>query len=361
MRRHLWPLAAVTTLAVVLSPTVAQAATKSVFAGPPRPVKSLPEGVDLAHFFPKKIKVARGDKIEFHFRGFHTVTFFGKSKREPFAISDGQKISGVNDAAGNPFWFNGQNRLLVNPDVFLPAGDAKVDNRALENSGFPEGGDEGPPPPYTAEFPKVGTFKYLCQVHPKMAGRVTVVRNRRNVPSERSDQARAAKEVAKLTRIAKRRAAFDGPGGANVRAGNDTNDLEIIKFFPENVTIRAGGTVRWFVAHPHEFHTVTFGPGSYLEPIGQGFIAPDTNAPQGGPPTLVVNPLAAYPSDPPPAAVSYNGSNHGNGFLNSGLLSGDTLGNPPKEFRAVFPNAGTFNYLCLVHGPDMSGTVNVTA
>lgn len=359
MRKHHRPVAALAAVAaVVMIPgAAAEAANKSVFAGPPRPVKTLPKGVDLVHFFPKHIKVAQGKSIDFHFRGFHTITFLGKEKLPPFFVPSGT-VSGVNDAAGNPFWFNGQTRFVLNPQVGAPIGDGRVDNRAMESSGLPAG--EGPPKRFTLKFNKAGTFRYVCLVHPKMHGRVTVVKKRRGVPSVRSDEARMAKEIAKLVRVAKRRAAYPGPGGANVRAGNDTDDMEVLRYFPSDVRVKAGSTVRWFSRHPHEFHTVTFGPPDYLKPIGESFIAPDTSAPQGGPPTLVANPLAVYPSDAPRAVPGYDGTNHGNGFLNSGLFQGDPKAPLPREWSARFTKPGTYQYICLVHGPEMSGKVTVT-
>ena len=358
MRKHHWPIAvlAAVAAAVIIPGSAAEAANKSVFAGPPRPVKTLPKGVDLTHFFPQHIKVAQGRSIDFNIRGLHTITFLGKKEFPPFFVPSGA-VSGFNDPAGNPFWFNGQARLVLNPQVGAPIGDGRVDNRAVESSGLPAG--EGPPKPYTLKFTKAGSFRYVCLVHPKMRGRVTVVKRRGRVPSARSDQARTAKEIGKLVRVAKRRAAYAGPGGANVRAGNDTDSVDVLRYFPSDVRIKAGDTVRWYSRHPHEFHTVTFGPQDYLKPIGETFIAPDTSAPQGGPPTLVANPLAVYPSDAPPAEPGYDGTNHGNGFLNSGLVQGDPNYPLPREWSARFTKPGTYRYICLVHGPDMSGTVTV--
>lgn len=360
LHRTIAALAAVGALSA-LGAAGAQAATnKSVFAGPPRPVKTIPKGADITEYFPRHIKVAKGDSIDFEFRGFHTVTFLGKAKFPPFFIPTGRKVADAKDAAGNPFWFNGQDLLALNPEAAGPVGDGRVDNRAMESSGLPQGDENSPPPSYTLKFPRTGTFKYVCQIHPKMVGRVTVLNKRKRVPSVRRDETRIAKQLAASVKEAKRVMSFQGEGGTNVRAGNSTRDIETLRFFPDDLTIKVGQTVTWRAPHPHDFHTITFGPMEYLQPIGQSFIAPDTSSPQGGPPTLLANPLVIYPSDPPSAAVSYDGSNHGNGFLNSGVIEGDEAFPLPGRFSATFTKAGAYRYLCLVHGPDMSGTVNVT-
>ena len=359
LRRSHRALAAAVSLAAVaaLPAGAAQAATKSVFGGPARPPKTVPKMTDITEFFPKKVKIHKGDNVEFNFRGFHTFTFLGKAKFPAFFIPTGSKVADAKDAAGNPFWFNGQDRLKVNPDVAFPIGDKVVDNRAMESSGMPQDDD---PQPYRLKFPKTGTFNYVCLIHPKMKGQVTVVNKRKRIPSRRSDEARAAKQLAAAVNEAKRLVKPKNPGGANVLAGNSSKDVEVLHFFPKDLTVKAGQTVQWRAPHPHDFHTVTFGPPEYLQPIGQSFIAPDTTAPQGGPPTLLANPLVVYPSDPPTATPTYDGSNHGNGFLNSGIFEGDPDFPLPDTSRITFSKPGTYNYLCLVHGPDMSGKVTVT-
>ncbi len=159
--------------------------------------------------------------------------------------------------------------------------------------------------------------------------------------------------------------AFKGPGGPNVRAGNDTDDLEIIRFFPSQLTVKAGSTVRWFAAHPHEFHTVTFGPQAYLEPIGRSFIAPDQSAPQGGPPTLVLNPVVMSPA----GGTVFNGT----GLANSGWLqreAAEVYEGFPREgevtYELTFDTPGEYRYYCAIHagGPDdeqgMTGVITVS-
>jgi plastocyanin len=356
LRTHHRLLAAAATLSVAFAPAAAEAATKTVTAGPPTKMKGAPEGADFNAFFPSKVTVAKGDSVSFEMRGFHTVTF---SKSPPSLFTVNGKVTDQKDAAGNPFWFNGADRAVVNPDAGFPSGDGTVDGKGTENSGIPEGEK---PKPYKLKFAKTGTYNYLCLVHPDMKGQVTVVKKGRKTPSKHHDAARVAKQVAKAIKTAKKLAAYEGPGGNNVKAGNDTKAVSMFRFFPGDTTVKAGETVRWTMTSGlNEIHTITFGPQDYLKTLGETFVAPDPASPQGGPPTLVVNPIVAYPSESPASGVpSYDGANHGNGFLNSGILDDDAKSPFAKQFEVKFTKAGTYGYLCIVHGPDMSGKVTVT-
>lgn len=121
--------------------------------------------------------------------------------------------------------------------------------------------------------------------------------------------------------------------------------VEVNAFFPDNLTIAAGDTVRW-VQNTNEIHTVTFLSGNETPEL----IVP---APAPGPSPLVFNPVAANPSVPPGA--SYNGT----GYVNSGLMGRET--GQAGEFTLTFTMPGTYQYLCLVHGMVMSGNVTVRA
>ena len=316
MRSHHRLLTAAATLAVAVTPSAAHAATKNVSAGPPGKVAGVPEGADFNAFFPSKIKVAQGDSVSFAMNGFHTVTF-GK-KLPPLFKADG-KVSGAKDAAGADFWFNGQDRPVLNNDAGGPSGDGVVDGKGIDNSGLPSEGD-GPPPPYKATFKKPGTYNHVCLVHPDMKGQVTVVKKGKKTPSKQSDKARVAKQVARLVKTAKKLAAYKGPGGSNVRAGNDTKEVSLFRFFPADIAVKVGESVRWTqTSGRNEIHTVTFGPMDYLQGLGETFIAPDPASPPGGPPTLVINPIVAYPSESPVAGTpSYDGATTATGSSTRG-------------------------------------------
>ncbi len=118
------------------------------------------------------------------------------------------------------------------------------------------------------------------------------------------------------------------PSSWQVIAGSSSQQeaLQALQFFPATITINAGDTVTWtFPAG--EPHTVTF--------LGSGQATP---------------PPATDPSDADPAGGStYDGSTYtSSGFLLMG-----------KSYSLTFTKPGTYPYYCLIHMPEMEGTVVV--
>jgi plastocyanin len=352
-------IAAVVLGLTALAPAAAQAATRTVVAGPPQKVKGLPPGADSNAFFRKTITVHVGDKVKWQFAGFHTVTLPAKGKQPPAFIGpdpSGATVSGVNDAAGSPFWFNGKvPKLTLIPDGALPAGGKRYSGKKLVSSGAPLG--SGAPKPFTVKFTKKGTFTYYCTIHVGQKAKVKVVGKNQAIPSNKANKKAAKKEYAKVVKQLKKDGKFAGPPGNVVRAGNDTIRSTLLGFFPATKSVPVGTTVT-FTMSPKttEAHTITFGPADYLKSLADGFIGPDPANPQGLP---VVNPQDAFPSDPPPSLPPFDGSNHGNGFINTGIIDQDatTPANPPSA-QVTFSKAGTYNYICLIH-PDMKGSIVV--
>jgi plastocyanin len=130
---------------------------------------------------------------------------------------------------------------------------------------------------------------------------------------------------------------------------NPHQGIGIMAYFPDTVTIHVGDTVHW-VQNSNEIHTVTFLDGA--EP-------PDLIVPAAllGVPTtpspLLFNPVAVDPAVPP------GGLYDGTGFVNSGLMGREA--GQLQEFSLTFTEAGTYDYMCLVHGIVMSGQVIVVS
>ena len=99
-----------------------------------------------------------------------------------------------------------------------------------------------------------------------------------------------------------------------------------LQFYPNTITVDAGDTVSWTFASG-EPHTVTFLASSQATPP---------------PPT--------DPSAPAPAGgSSYDGST----YTSSGFRAGGAI------YSLQFTKPGTYTYYCLLHGPEMQGTVVV--
>jgi plastocyanin len=344
------------TTAVVLgigaSSALAARLIAPVTAGPPKPPRLA--HLDLNGFFPAVTVIHVGDSVSWSINGFHTVSFLPKGQAAPPLIipSSTSPISGKLDAAGASFWFNGQPSQVINPIAAAPSGGKTYAGSGFLNSGLPA--PTGSPPPFVVKFTKAGTFKFNCLVHPGMQGVVKVLGKGKKVPTVAADRA-AAKAQAAVAIAAARKLAKVKPAAATVLAGNDGGGpVAWLRFFPESLKIKAGTTVDFRISSKREVHTITFGPTAYTSAIDSTFTTPQPNA--AGPPTLLVNPLAAYPSDPLPLPA-YTGSNHGNGFEGAGILS---LGGPlPSNVKITFTKPGVYHFECVIHA-NMDGTVTVT-
>jgi plastocyanin len=344
-------------VATLVPAAAAQGATRTVVAGPPGKVAGTPGDGDANGFFRKAVTVHVGDKVKWKFTGFHTVTLPAKGKKPPAFIGPdptGATIAGVNDAAGKPFWFNGQTRLTLNPTGALPAGGKSYNGKKLASSGAPLA--PGAAKPYTVKFTKKGSYSYYCTIHPGQKGTVKVVGKGKAIPSNKANAKAAKKEYAKVAKQLIADAKFAGPPGNAVEAGHDRAVSTILRFFPTTKSVPVGTTVT-FAMSPKttEAHTISFGPADYLKTIADGFIGPDPANPEGLP---VVNSLVPFPSEPPPQAP-LDPAQHGNGFYNAGIIDRDAA-TPlnPGEAKVTFNTAGTYNYICFIH-PDMKGSIVV--
>jgi plastocyanin len=341
-------LALAVTLAV---PAIAGAATKTVQSGPFGPsAKDFRDASgDGNQFFRRTVTIHKGDSVRWKNNGFHTVTFVqGGVEAPPLVVPDpANPITGSLDAAGVPFWFNGQPNISFNPDVALKQGGGTFDPDELMNSGLPLG--EGPPPPYKLRFNQKGRFTYLCIVHPGMEGTVRVVGRNRPIPSRRKDKRAASRELASALGAVERLTTGSGLSlPKTIQAGNDrSSGPTIYKFFPANPSFKVGDTVTLQMPpQSTEIHTFTLGPTDYNTQIAQGL--------EG----QVLDPRAIYPSDTA-QTPDYTGANHGNGFYNSGFLDSNPDSVLPQSTPVRFTAAGTFQLICLIH-PFMKSTITVT-
>ncbi|MGA9858191.1 MAG: hypothetical protein WBQ18_10045 [Solirubrobacteraceae bacterium] len=341
---------------VATSAAVAKPIAKVVYAGPPPQTqaiagKYLPKSFgktyqpDINAFFNKRTTINVGDTVSFRLRGFHTVDLPGKTGQDlPLILPSGGLVNNVNDAAGNPFWFNGHVPALgFNPALFKPQTSVSYNGTKRIDTGLPLG--SGAPKPLNVRFTKPGTYKFFCDVHPGMEGVVVVKPKGKPIPSAKQDTAALVAQVTSDIKAAKKAATTAVPADTVSLGQSTPSGVELFAMFPASLTVPAGTTVTFRMSkYTRETHTASFGPASYLTTLANSFSGP---AP---------SPIALYPSDPPP--ISETLTSHGNGFASTGALDQDSTTPLPSSNKIDFTQPGTYHFVCLVH-PFMHGTIIV--
>jgi plastocyanin len=336
------------------------ATTYTVFLGdqgpPPAAIRKLKLFGAINQFMPSKLVIAAGDSVTFSSGFFHTVTYAPK----PFALflPDPAKgtYAGLNDAAGEPFYFDTLGKFIYNPPAFAPFGPKTISGKTPVSSGaLSPQGPKSPPATATYSFPTAGTYKLFCTVHPGMTGTV-VVKPAGSAVSKTPDQvkAQALLQMGAAYEKEKALAASTKPAGANTVVMGVGGKVSLFAFYPKVMKVKAGTTVRFVNRAPSEVHNIVFGPKKYLEQWGKK----TDLMPQGPNAPNQVTPILPYGTDPKP--MQYAGAaTHGNGFFATPLTAGAPIG-LPRSSNVTFTTPGTYKYFCWIHGPDMGGTIVVT-
>jgi plastocyanin len=334
-------------LGALLLPAAAGAATKPVFRGPPPKgeLKGVKGPAFDSSFYPDRVTIARGDRIKLTTLGFGDTIFVPKGRKAPaFAVPNSDApVSGAKDAAGADMWFNGRPALAPNPAAIMPQGGKVIDGTKVVGSGLAL---DGPPKPWVVKFPKAGTFVLRSALQPGVTLTVKVARHGRS--SKKADAARVKRQVRANTALANRLLRSEGPEGDTVLAGNDARGVATIAFFPATKTVEAGDTVTFSMSRRSiETHNVAFGPKPYLDEHAKRFFGP------------VFEPFVTFRSEAPGSPIVFDGANHGNGYVNTGLLDANSVTPLPRSEKVTFTKAGTYAYYCAVHGNDMAGEIVV--
>ena len=353
-------LGATCALAALIPAASAQAFTKTVIAGTPASAQKTIGNTyngDVDAFFPTNITINAGDKVKFVPSGFHTVEIPPKGSPaaalvQPFT----GKVAGATDAAGAPFWFNGQDNLyfalpLVQKQNFGKS--LKYSGKNRIQSGLPLAAK---PKPMVVKFTKKGKYTYFCNVHPGMKATVTVQRKGAKRPTAAFDKRRVRQQTNAATKMAKDLQSARPEDGTIQIGAAGKGGVEIFAFFPAQTTVPVGTTIKFAMPKgSREDHTATSGPGN-PETEPSSYLGTLAGSLQGPPP---FNPAAIYPSDPPGgAAASLTATTHGNGFWNTGFLDATTATPIADSASVKFDQAGTYTFYGLVH-PFMKGTVVV--
>ena len=347
-------------MASLALPVAAHAGTKTVFMGEPPNVANTFEqnySSDVSDFFPHGVTIHVGDKVNF-IPGFHTVDFPGRGQKAlAVAIPSGTPASGVNDQAGNPFWFNGQTEFENNPGVFAPGhSPATYNGTKRVDSGINVG--PGRPQPFVVKFTKKGSFTYYCDVHPGMKGVVHVVAKTARIPSARADAKAVKKQISTALAQAKQLVKTKAPTGTVLVGAGTSAHVEYYGYFGPTAPIAAGTTLKFQMGKGAlEVHTATTDSAASSAPppapggndaIPSPYLNTLSNAFNGNGP---VDPRATFASDQAggtPASLSP--SLHGNGFWNTGILTnaGKVLAFPSNQ-SVRFDTPGTYTFYCLIH------------
>jgi plastocyanin len=174
-----------------------------------------------------------------------------------------------------------------------------------------------------------GTYHFLCILHAPMQGTLEVV----SKDSDRKTPADVTAEV--KTAVASAQADGDkipnpAVSASVAAAGWGSGNIAVNRFYPLNLSVKAGTKVTWKTFSAFEPHTVTFGAKRGAPGTEGAFFAP-SGVKSGG---------------------SYTG-----GLANSGIYGAVFPG--PKEFSLIFTQPGKYTYVCQLH-EGMDGTVTVT-
>ena len=353
-------------LAVAIAlPSAASAVTKTVYAGAPKAqtrklAKKLLGKSALAivktdspafiAFMNQTVTINRGDSIKWVGLSaqFHTVDLPGTSGQDlPLIVNSSKKVTGVNDFAGNPFWFDGvKPSVEINPKLFAPIGGKTYNGTARVDSGGPF--SNKPPNTLTVRFTKPGRYKYFCDIHPGMIGYVVVRAKGKPIPSTKQDAASLTSQLTTDILAVKKLAKTKVPAHHVSLGASAANGVSLLHFFPATLTVKAGTVVTFSIPRGSriEGHTATFGPSSYVNALSNS--SSDAATQQ-----------TFYPSSNPALGpIQLSPASHGNGFANTGVLIRDPTEPLSSSQRIQFTKPGTYNFICLIHS-FMHGTIIV--
>ncbi|MGH2895669.1 MAG: plastocyanin/azurin family copper-binding protein, partial [Solirubrobacteraceae bacterium] len=340
-------LAAALVALVAASGAMAKSLTKVVSAGPSPAVNKVAAKLvsksfvktynpDINAFFNKKTTINVGDKVSFQIAGFHTVDLPGKAGTPlPFIVPGSTLVSGVNDAAGNPFWFNGKvPNVGINTAVLAPSKGKTYNGSQRLDSGLPA----GKPKPFNVKFTKAGTYTFFCDVHPGMIGTVVVKPAGQSIPTAKQDAkaliAQATADVKAAVKVAKTKL----PANTVSLGESAPGGVELFTMFPATLTVNANTVVTFQMSkRSFETHTATFAPRPELQTLAKAFQGVSFPA-QG-----------VFPSDPT-QPVTESLTAHGDGFANTGALDTNPKSTTiPSSGKIDFTQPGTYQYICLIH------------
>ena len=340
-----------------------QAASWTVLVGEQQKAPAgTPKQTFLNQFFPGTLTINAGDKVTFSSVGFHTASYTAGKPFPPFLLTPrGAVYEGIADEAGQPFFFDGQQKFEYGLGLFVPAGPKTITRRKFASSGVIVAQNPTKPVTATYTFPQVGKFKMVCLIHPPdMAMNVVVKRKGATVPTAEEVTARAQKELDAAWAVADSLVAQKPPkntiymGVENARQpGGRTTVLD---FIPNLTTVKAGTTVTFRVKAPTEVAQcrvrATQVPRQALQADGLLPHGPEVEEP--GHAVLRLRERSAGD------AVRRQGDAWQRVLLRRRSADAIPGGPPPAVARVRFTTPGKYHFICQLHGPDMAADIRVT-
>jgi plastocyanin len=309
-------------------------------------------GASVVGFFPDTVTIHVGDTVHWQRNANepHTVTFLAGMPLPPFNVP-------APDGLPSP--------LMRNPLTAFPV--APADGR-YDGTTFATSGIFGPDPDifqgvesFDLTFTRAGTYPYVCVVHGvRMSGQVIVVDHPRQVRSPRAVAQEARRLIAEAlaavpAAIAQADAEVppptpnpDGTTTYHVLVGFTVGQLDLLFFFPDDLTVSPDDTVEWiFSMEDIAPHTITFLNGA--DSPDDLIVLPQKE----GPPLLLLNPEFLFPQSPGQGEPLTR-----KGIYSSGRLVQDVP--PPSYSLTIGDISGEEPYQCLIHDSSgMLGTLHI--
>jgi plastocyanin len=235
---------------------------------------------------------------------------------------------------------------LQNPLVAFAQGGSTYDGSHYANSGILGSRANT----YSLTFSTPGVFPYLSLIQRGMEGTVVVLPAGSRPPKSMAEYRTLGEQEWAVIRARGEGLAQSAPTVAEPAPGNATNyyissgfggnEASVMRFLPQELTVKVGDTVTWVQSDPQEIHTVTFPTED--SPISLTV----TETPPLGPPIILYDPLAIQPQGGP--------VHRGVGYYNSGIMQ------PFARYTLTFLQPGAYSYICIPHANlGQAGTIIV--
>lgn len=329
-------------------------------------------------FFPGgSLSVHAGDVVDFAWAGTdtpHTATLVPSDDPEAWRADNQGQGGTYQDPIPDSVVGGDDGDLIENPAVVAPTDPTcgtestpcSFDGTSVVSSGFQFSNPSAEPSFFATVDAPVGTYSFLCLLHPGMEDQLKVVADATTIPAPAAVTAKAAKQLAKSIKVDGAAADLQAQTVAVgvtrnahtkvfINAGGFSNQVSANEFPDNPISVHVGDRI--VVSGTGEIHTATF-PKKSFKTVPFIFPAceqPGADAPAQSPadcadPTkfeLVVNSKAFLPT-------KGNKLKDPTAFVNSGLIT------TQLTFKFVAVKPGKYTFVCLVHGPEMSAVIRVS-